>query len=370
MKEQPNFHAAVNGLIPVVIQSHDSLEVLMVGYMNEDAWNLTISSGKVHYYSRKKQRIWLKGEQSGNYQNVKEILLNCDNTSLLILVEQIGGACDQGLKSCFDKVFSGGEFVSTGSMAFDPKDAYGKNFTDEIILGIPSGSLEQMTFELLNLANYDIERDGNRCYHPIIKNEPTIHLIMARAQELPLFLDQGMVDVIVTGLDLVSDSEIAFRDLADLRYNKLGIGPVSIAVAVSEDAIIQHIEDFTAKRIATAYPNITKRFFDSLGINITPVPSLGATEGKVPYLADAIVDLVETGFTLRSNSLKPIIKIFDTTVHLFTNNSIWGYTWKRRKIEQIAQKLQEASKKLPRNPKNCPTLPTYETWKVPNGERS
>lgn len=360
MTEYPNFHL-MNGLLPIVIQDHETHEVLMVGYMNQDAWNLTISTGKIHYYSRKKQRIWMKGEQSGNFQYVKDIFLNCDNTCLLARVEQIGGACDQGYKSCFDKKFVDGDFKYSGDQVFDPQNAYGTNYTDKIVVGIPSGSLENMTFELLKLAGFEIEREGNRCYFPKIKNDPTIELIMARAQELPSFLEGGQLDLAITGSDLVEDSGASLHDLTSLGYNKLGLGSVSLALAVPNNSAIVNVRDFDGKRIATMYPNITQRFFLSHNVSVMIIPSIGATEGKVPRFADAIVDLVETGSTLKANNLTPIFSIFETTVHLYTSHITWGYTWKRRKIESLAELLVSASQKLPPNPKTCVQLPKLES---------
>lgn len=356
--EQPNFDLN-NDLIPAVIQDYQTNEVLMVGYMNNEAWSLTLEVGKVHYYSRKKKRIWLKGEQSGNYQIVKEIYLNCDNTCLLIKVEQIGGACDQGYKSCFDKVLVNGEFVEDGIKIFDPQSAYGKNYSPNIILGIPSGSLEPMTFTLLNQAGYKLIRSSERSYHPVIENEPNIKILMARAQELPCLLDEGIIDAAITGLDMVRESGFSsIRDIADLCYNKLGIGPVILSLAVPNDISIDNMQYFQDKRIATAYPNITTQYFNEKEITVKVIPSIGATEGKVPLIADAIVDLVETGITLEANFLKPVLKIWDTTVHFITTNKVWGYTWKRRALEKISSRLVIASQNLPPNPKRIIDLAT------------
>jgi len=347
---EPKF-AQMNNLIPVVIQDYETNEVLMVGYMNEDSFKQTVSTGKVHYYSRKKKRIWQKGEQSGNYQLVQKIFMNCDNTSLLIQVNQLGGACDMGYRSCFEKVLKDGEFVNAGTKVFDPQKAYGNNYTENILLGIPSGSLEEMTFQLLKLADYKIKRESNRSYHPTILNDININLVMARAQELPFMVSEGAIDGALTGMDLVKDSGLDIRDLCDLRYNKLGLGPVMVMLAIPENRTIAALKELNGSRIASMYQNLVSLFFDSRGIKVTVIPSLGTTEGKVPLIADAVVELVESGETLRANGLKPVFKLFETTVHFVANNASWGYTWKRRKLEEIVSRLMEASDKLPKNAK-------------------
>lgn len=351
----PNFDL-MNGLIPAVIQDFETNEVLMVGYVNKEAWQQTLSTGKVHYYSRKKKRIWLKGEQSGNFQFVKDIFLNCDNTSLLIKVEQIGGACDQGLRSCFDKFLNDGEFVRRGTKVFDPRDAYGENYSEELILGLPSGSLEAMTFHLIELAGYQVDRT-TRSYHPEINNSPSLKLIMARAGELPLFVERGVVDIALTGLDMIVDSGVSVQVVRNLKYNKLGLGPVALALAIPDDMAVGSLYQLEGMRVATAYTNLARRYFENLGITVQIIPSAGTTEGKVPLIADAIIDLVETGSTLKANHLKPIAKIFETATHLIANNESWGYTWKRKKIEEIACQFGEAALQLPTNPKISVLLP-------------
>ena len=354
--QDPNFDL-MNNLIPAVIQDYETNEVLMVGYLNPEAWELTVSKGKMYYYSRKKKRIWLKGEQSGHYQIVKQIFLNCDNTCLLIKVNQIGGACDLGLKTCFDKILNENKFESTGVKVFDPKNVYGEKFTQQIVLGIPSGSLEQITFKLLELAGFEIKRLSSRSYRPIAINSPDLKFFMARAQELPFYVSKGLIDAAITGMDLIEEADISVRDVCDLSYNKLGLGPVILALSIPHETSIKKLEDLEGKQIATTYQNCTQRYFNERGISVKIVPSIGATEGKVPVIADAVVELVETGATLEANRLKPILKLYETTVHLIANNESWGYTWKRRKLENIANTLKVAAKNLPQSPKKNINLP-------------
>jgi phosphoribosyl-AMP cyclohydrolase len=114
------------GLIPVVAQDYKSLLVLMVAYMNEDAWNKTLETGIVHYYSRSRNKLWKKGESSGNIQEVKEIRIDCDNDTILIKVNQVGdAACHTGYRSCFYSLVKGESVVTSGDKIFDPKEKYG-----------------------------------------------------------------------------------------------------------------------------------------------------------------------------------------------------------------------------------------------------
>lgn len=115
------------GLIPVVIQDASTNQVLMLGYMNQEAWEETLRSKRVTFWSRSRKKLWLKGETSGHFQEVKEILLDCDGDTLLIKVDQIGrAACHTGFQSCFHHQFEEGEWKVSGERIFDPKEVYGK----------------------------------------------------------------------------------------------------------------------------------------------------------------------------------------------------------------------------------------------------
>jgi len=116
-----------NGLIPVVIQDASTNEVLMLGYMNRESWEKTLETKKASFWSRSREKIWVKGETSGNFQEIKEIYLDCDGDTLLLKVDQIGGAaCHTGFRSCFHQRFEKGEWKVSGKRIFDPKEVYGK----------------------------------------------------------------------------------------------------------------------------------------------------------------------------------------------------------------------------------------------------
>lgn len=121
---QPNF-AKGNGLIPAIAQDYESGEILMLAYMNEESWNKTLETGKVHYYSRSRQELWLKGKSSGNVQLVKDIFIDCDEDTILVKVKQEGGAaCHTGHRSCFFRKLVGGNFEVVSERVFDPKEVY------------------------------------------------------------------------------------------------------------------------------------------------------------------------------------------------------------------------------------------------------
>ena len=115
------------GLVPAIVQDHATGEILMLAFMNQDAWDTTLSTGKATYYSRSRQKLWVKGETSGNLQIVKEIRIDCDDDTILLKVEQIGGAaCHTGHRSCFYKMVKEGTIIETGAPLFDPKEVYNK----------------------------------------------------------------------------------------------------------------------------------------------------------------------------------------------------------------------------------------------------
>ena len=122
----PDFSKS-DGLLPVVVQSASSGRVLMVAYMNEIAWNRTVETGKAHYWSRSRRKLWMKGEQSGNVQLVREIYVDCDLDTILLKIEQVGGAaCHTGFESCFYRQFKDGRLEVQGTPVFDPEEVYGK----------------------------------------------------------------------------------------------------------------------------------------------------------------------------------------------------------------------------------------------------
>lgn len=356
-KEELDF-AKMGGLIPVVIQDYHNNEVLMVGFANEDAWRLTNKTGKVHYWSRKKKRLWMKGEESGHFQLVKEIYLDNDNDSLLIKVKQIGGAVEDGYRSCFYKMKQGKSFVTVGQKVFDPKKVY-KNYSDTVVVCIPSGSLYATTIVLFGLAGYQLELRGKRSFKPTLRGRKHIKLVVARSQEIPALIESGQVDVGITGTDMIHETGVSVTDLADLKYNEHGLGPVNWVLAVPKEKrkYYTSLKKFSGKTVSTELINTTKEYFRKHKVEAIVKASVGTTESKAPFFADAIVDLCETGESLRDNGLIPLFTIASSTAHVFAHNHSLAYGWKRREIEQLTKLLVHGTKQLPKNPKRLIKLP-------------
>lgn len=354
---QLNF-AKMNGLLPVVIQDYTNGQVLMVGFMNEEAWHKTLETKKVHYYSRKKKRLWMKGEESGHWQHVREIYLDNDNDTLLIKVKQIGGACEDGLRSCFDKMMQHNEFKPIGEKIFDPKKVYA-NYSEEIILAIPSGSLYATTILLMTQAGFELELRGERSFKPRLKKNDDVRLVVARAQEIPHLIESGKVDIGLTGNDMIEEYDVSVTDLADLGYNESGIGEVLWVLAVPQEHVNEYsnLADFSGKKICTELMHITKKYFLENYVQIDIEPSVGTTESKAPFLCDAIIDLCESGKSLKDNGMIPLYAVKSSTVHLFAHNHSMAYGWKRRKIEKIVDAFKLGAQRLPKNPKSIIKLP-------------
>lgn len=349
----------MKGLLPVVIQDYENGEVLMVGFMNEQAWKLTQKTGRVHYYSRKKKRLWMKGEQSGNVQQVKEIYADNDYDSLLIKVNQVGGAVEDGYRSCFYFLKNGKGWVNVGKKVFDPKKAY-KAYSETIRIAVPKGSLYTMSLQLLSRAGLQLDLRGESVFQPTVRNRDDIQLVLVRSQEIPRMVQEGRVDLGFTGVDLVQETGANVTDLGDMGYNECGLGKIYWVLAVPKKNAkkSKNLKYFEGKRIYTELPNTVRTYFADRKIHVEIERSVGATECKTPLLADAIVDLCETGKSLIENDLIPLRVICDSTAHLLACNESMGYGWKRRKIEKLAEDFRKAAKTLPANHKRLIKLPS------------
>lgn len=210
----------------------------------------------------------------------------------------------------------------------------------QLKIGIPKGSLQEATIELFRRAGFNISVSA-RSYIPSIDDEELSPLLI-RAQEIPRYTEQGVLDAGITGKDWIEEQEAKVIEVAELVYSKQGFRPVRIVLAVAEDSPIQNVKDLQGKRIATEYVNLTKRYLRENGVEADVEFSWGATEVKVPQLADAIVELTETGSSLRAHNLRIVEEIMISTTRLIANPKAWQDDWKRRKIEDIAMLLQGA----------------------------
>jgi len=201
-----------------------------------------------------------------------------------------------------------------------------------IDIAIPKGSLEQQTLQLFKQAGLEIKRT-EREYNARI-NDPRIGKVkILRPQEIPTYVAKGYFDLGISGTDWIKESESDVVTVAELDYGKQGPGKVKVIVAVPESQNAKSAKDVLPNsRVSTEYPNLTKKFFDDLRVPVEIQYSYGATEAKVPELVDAVVDLTETGSTLRKNGLKIIDVILESTSELIANKESWNDPEKREDI--------------------------------------
>jgi ATP phosphoribosyltransferase len=207
-------------------------------------------------------------------------------------------------------------------------------------LGIPKGSLENATIDLFRRAGYNITT-SSRSYFPAI-DDPEIECMLIRAQEMARYVEDGILDAGLTGRDWVAETEAQVEAVADLVYAKQSFGKVRWVLAVPESSSFQSAKDLEGKIIATELVATTKRYFAGHGVKAKVEFSWGATEVKPPVLADAIVEVTETGSSLRANKLKIIDTVMESNTQLIANREAWQDAWKRRKLEDMRMLLEGA----------------------------
>ena len=204
-----------------------------------------------------------------------------------------------------------------------------------INIAIPKGSLEEQTLLLFKQADLEIKKT-EREYNPRISDPRIDQIKILRPQEIPKYVEEGFFDLGISGRDWVVESSSDVAEVADLPYSKQGAGKVKIVIAVPQDSDIKSARDIKPNsRVTTEYPNITKAFFNRLNIPIDIHFSYGATEAKVPDLMDVVVDLTETGSTLRENGLKIVDVMLESSSKLIANKQSWNDSSKRQEIEEI-----------------------------------
>ncbi len=208
-------------------------------------------------------------------------------------------------------------------------------------LGIPKGSLEEATINLFARSGWKI-RSNSRNYFPEI-NDPDIAVSLARAQEIPRYVSDGVLDVGLSGKDWILENKADVEVVSNLVYSKVSSRPARWVLAVAGDSPYQKAEDLDGKRIATEIMGVTQDFFTSKGINVKVEYSWGATEAKVVEgLVDAIVEVTETGSTIKAHGLRIIAEVLETNTQLIASRAAWADPWKRKKIQQIDLLLQGA----------------------------
>ncbi len=207
-------------------------------------------------------------------------------------------------------------------------------------LGIPKGSLENATIDLFRRAGFQITT-SSRSYFPGI-DDPEIECMLIRAQEMARYVEDGILDAGLTGRDWIQENEASIVPVADLIYAKQSFGKVRWVLAVPEASGFQTVKDLEGKIIATELVATTKRYLASHGVKAKVEFSWGATEVKPPVLADAIVEVTETGSSLRANKLKIIDTVLESNTQLIANKASWEDPDKRRKLEDIRMLVQGA----------------------------
>lgn len=212
---------------------------------------------------------------------------------------------------------------------------------NQLILGIPKGSLQEATIELFRKSGWKISLT-NRNYFPEI-NDPEIQCSICRAQEMSRYVENGTFDAGLTGKDWILENDSDVHVVADLIYSKVSQRPARWVLAVPYDSPVKDLQDLEGKKVATELVNFTRRYFDQAGVRVDVEFSWGATEAKViAGLCDAIVEVTETGATMRANGLRIVKELMLTNTQLIANKAAWNNPWKREKIEQISLLLQAA----------------------------
>ena len=210
-------------------------------------------------------------------------------------------------------------------------------------LVLPKGSLEKATLELFDAADLTVRRSSDRDYHASIDDPRIERGRFLRPQEIPSYLERGLFDAGITGRDWIEETEASVVSLGELQYSKATSRPVRVVLAVQNGAPWQSVADLPAGvRISTEFPSLTRRFLDAHGVKAVVVPSYGATEAKVPDIVDAIVDLTETGSSLRKNGLRILETILTSYTELVANPSAHEDEAKRSAMEDIALLLRGA----------------------------
>jgi len=214
-----------------------------------------------------------------------------------------------------------------------------KTSDDRLVLGIPKGSLQDSTLDLFDRAGYQISVSSRSLAPPI--DDPMMSVMMFRAQEMARYIEDGVIDVGLTGYDWICENGADVVEVCELVYAKQQRKPVQWVLAVPEESDIYKPEDLAGGIIATELVNVTRKYFADKGVDLKIEFSWGATEVKARML-DGIVDVTETGSSLRANKLRVIDTLLESTTRLIANKDAMKIDWKRRKIEDIAMLLQGA----------------------------
>ncbi len=202
-------------------------------------------------------------------------------------------------------------------------------------IALPKGSLQEQTLKLFAEADLQVRR-VSREYSVTIDDDRISKVKILRPQEIPKYVEEGYFDLGISGLDCITESGADVVEVADMPYAKTGSGFMEMVIAVPEDSDIRKAADIRpGSRVTTEFPNITRKYFEDLGIEVEVFYSYGATEAKVPELMDVVVDLTETGSTLRRNHLRIVGTVMKSTSKLIANRESWENPRKRKAMEEV-----------------------------------
>ncbi|MEC8893259.1 MAG: ATP phosphoribosyltransferase [Candidatus Poribacteria bacterium] len=213
---------------------------------------------------------------------------------------------------------------------------------DKLKLGIPKGSMQDSTINLFKKAGYTITANS-RSYYPQVDDDQ-IDVMLLRPQEMALYVEQGVIDVGLAGRDWVVDCGTDVKEIAELVYSKATNQPARWVLAVAQDSKITSVKDLEGKVIFTELIDTTKQYLEKNNVNAIVKFSHGATEVKIPHLCEAIVEITETGSSLRANGLKVIDTVMESVTIMIVNQKTWKNQWKRTKIENLRMLLSGALK--------------------------
>ncbi|WP_372844940.1 ATP phosphoribosyltransferase [Pontiella sp.] len=211
---------------------------------------------------------------------------------------------------------------------------------NKLVIGLPKGSLQESTYGLFKKAGFSI-KGGSRSYFPSIDDDE-IEIRILRAQEMSRYVEHGMLDAGIAGLDWVEANGSDVVNLCDMVYSKQSKSPIRWVLAVPNDSPISSVKDLEGKKIATEGVGIVERWLAKNGVKAEVEFSWGATEVKVPDFVDAIVDITETGSSLRANNLKIVETLMESYTQFFCSQDAWADEWKKQKLQKIALLLKAA----------------------------
>ena len=319
----------------------------MLGFMNREALAKTRETGFVTFYSRSRKKLWMKGESSGQKLVLRELRVDCDQDALLVRAELAGGAvCHEGYRSCFFRRLEARRrrVGGRGTRYFRRRNstARGKNneraearHSQRQPAGIDGGTFRAS-------AGWRIAVNS-RSYFPAI-DDPEMECMLVRAQEMARYVGSGALDAGITGKDWILETSGEVQEVAELVYAKTSLGRVRWVLAVAEDSPVKSVRDLEGKVIATEAVHLTEKYWRSNGVRARVEFSWGATEVKVPQLADAIVEVTETGASLRANHLRVVDTLLESAPWFIANRAAWQDNWKREKIENMVLLLEGAIK--------------------------